>query len=74
MAKNKAWFVKTRGSYLPCSWQGWFTYVPFIAYLLGSFGYDDISGHCSYGNLLYTMIPQWIVATVVMTWIAKHKS
>ncbi len=27
--KKGAWFMKLRGSYLPVSWQGWLSYVPF---------------------------------------------
>ena len=33
--KKGAWFVQVRGSYLPCSWQGWLSYVPLA--LLGLF-------------------------------------
>lgn len=33
-AKLKPWFVYVRGSYLPSSWQGWLTYVPFVLLLL----------------------------------------
>lgn len=33
-AKPGAWFVSVRGSYLPASPAGWWTYVPFVAYLI----------------------------------------
>jgi hypothetical protein len=35
--RKGAWFVKLRGSYLPCSWQGWLTYIPYISLVIGGF-------------------------------------
>lgn len=67
------WFVKTRGSYLPSSWQGWLLYVPFIGYLvlsyLSAFRQSD-----NLINFILFLMPQWVAATVVMTWIATVKS
>lgn len=71
--KKGAWFIPLRGSYLPYSWQGWLTYIPFTAFLVYSlvvgFAYTD-------SNLLAIMyiFPNWVAAAVLMTWIAKQKS
>jgi len=73
MNKQTKWFNKVRGSYLPCSWQGWLTYVPYLAYLIGSFFIDNVGNH-NVGYVLYTMVPQWVAATVILSWIAEHKS
>ncbi len=73
MSQTNKWFIKKRGSYLPSSWQGWLTYVPFIAYLITS--YIVIERHTSSISLIvYSLVPQWVAATVVLTWIAQHTS
>lgn len=71
MAQRTKWFKKVRGSYLPNSWQGWATYVPFIAFLVGSFLAVDRSSH-SVSDTLLGIFPQWVAAAVVMTWIAAR--
>jgi hypothetical protein len=71
--KKGAWFVATRGSYLPVSWQGWLTYLPFIAYL----GYAWFVAFAYTGNDLKAVlwiVPNWVATAVIMTWIAKQKS
>lgn len=71
--KKQAWFIRIRGSYLPCSKQGWLSYVPFVAYLLLAV---IIAGYAaqSLALSLYMVIPQWVAAAVVMSWIADKKS
>ncbi len=71
--RKGAWFVPLRGSYLPYSWQGWLTYIPFTAYLV----YTLIVAFAYTGNNLKAVlwiVPNWVAAAVVMTWIAKQKS
>ncbi len=71
--KKGIWFKRVRGSYLPVSWQGWLTYIPFVAYLLFSFtvGCRDTQ---SYTLAALFIAPNWIAALVVMTWVAGRKS
>lgn len=73
MSKKKPWFIKKRGSYLPCSWQGWLTYIPFAGYLIGSF---FVANHRvdSISDLLYVLVPQWVAAAVILTWVAERTS
>jgi hypothetical protein len=70
--KNK-WFKAVRGSYLPSNWKGWLTYIPFCAYLLLSFyvGWHDVDSKVR--GVLF-IVPNWIAAVTVMTWIAKRAS
>ena len=68
-----AWFIAVRGSYLPCSWQGWLTYLPLAAYLL----YSWVVAFAYTGNNLKAVlwiIPNWVAAAVILTWLAKQKS
>lgn len=71
--KKGAWFVKIRGSYLPCTWQGWLTYIPFVAYLVLSFG-AIVRDTGSVLMMIYLLVPAWIAGAVIMTWIAQRKS
>lgn len=73
MAKKSPWFKKVRGSYLPDSWQGWLTYVPFIIFLL-SVLMAAIRNEHSASDAFYMIFPQWVAAAVVMTWVAKQKT
>lgn len=71
--KKGAWFVRLRGSYLPVSWQGWLTYVPFTAYLV----YSLIVAFAYTGNNLKAVlwvVPNWVAAVVIMTWVAQRTS
>jgi hypothetical protein len=71
--KKGAWFVAIRGSYLPISWQGWLTYLPFVAYLVFSL----VTAFAYTGNnvkAVLWIVPNWVAAAVVMTWIAKRTS
>ena len=71
--KKGAWFIPLRGSYLPFSWQGWLTYVPFVAYLV----YTVIVAFDYTGNnfkAVLWIVPNFVAAAVIMTWLAKQKS
>jgi len=71
--RKGAWFVAIRGSYLPVSWQGWITYIPFTAYL----AYSLVVAFAYTGNNLKAMlwiVPNWVAAAIVMTWIARATS
>jgi len=67
------WFAQVRGSYIPVSWQGWLTYIPFVAYLV----YSLVVAFDYTGNTLKAIlwiVPNWVAATVIMTWIARRTS
>ena len=70
---DKKWFKRIRGSYLPISWEGWLTYIPFAAFLIGSIVIVS-TGDNRIVYIIYTLLPQWVAAAVIMTWIASHKS
>jgi hypothetical protein len=71
--RKGTWFVAVRGSYLPVSWQGWLTYLPFVAYLVFSvITAVDYTG--SNVKAVLWIVPNWVAATVVMTWVAKVTS
>jgi uncharacterized MAPEG superfamily protein len=72
-AKPGAWFVSVRGSYLPASSAGWWTYIPFVAYLIFTLivGINDTS---SSAVAILFIVPNWVAAAVVMTYIAARKS
>lgn len=72
-AKPGAWFIPVRGSYLPASTAGWLTYIPFVAYLVFTLavGVNDTS---SYAVAVLYIVPNWVAATVIMTFIAARKS
>lgn len=70
--KNK-WFIKIRGSYLPKSWQGWLTYIPFLAYLIGVLVFV-VSSNYSLWQSLFWVIPNYVAAAAIMTWLANNKS
>jgi len=71
--KKGTWFYSVRGSYLPCSWQGWALYIPFTIFLITVLVAAVRSEH-SVSDMLYLTFPQGVAAAVVMTWIAKQKS
>lgn len=72
-AKKRPWFIRVRGSYLPSSAEGWLTYIPFTAYLVGSMviAWRDAPSH---GLAVLYIFPNWIAAAVIMSWIAARKS
>ncbi len=70
---SQAWFIRVRGSYLPNSWQGWLTYIPFVAYLVAVM---ITIGNETTGWLMKLMMitVQFVAAAVVMTWVAATHS
>lgn len=71
--RKGAWFVPLDWSYLPASWQGWLTYIPFVAFLVMTFLAVDRNSH-SVSDTLLGIFPFWVSAAVVMHWLASHKS
>ncbi len=71
--KNNAWFIQVRGSYLPNSWQAWLSYIPFVAYLVFSLivAFDYTGNNV---KAILWIVPNWVAAAVIMTWIAKQTS
>jgi hypothetical protein len=70
--KNK-WFKKVRGSYLPSSWQGWLTYIPFIFLLVGSVILTKVHTSSDW-YIILQVFADWVTIAVVMTWFASIKS
>ena len=72
-AKKGAWFAKFHGNYIPASWQGWLTYIPYVSFLVATMWYVyDTSNHLY--EIPLRIIPYWISAAVIMIWIARRKS
>lgn len=71
--KKGAWFVSLRGSYIPCSWQGWLSYIPFTAYLVFAvvMGWQETDNPA---KAILFIVPNWVAAVAVMTWLAKRTS
>lgn len=69
--QRNIWFNKVRGSYLPCSWQGWLLYIPFILFLVVTL-VEASRGNRSTAGILYFIFPQFIAATATMHWIAAR--
>jgi hypothetical protein len=71
--KKSKWFIKVRSSYLPNSGAGWLTYIPFIAYLTAV----PFIAYTSTDSLPLTIlitVPNWVAATIIMTYVATVKS
>jgi hypothetical protein len=71
--KKGAWFVAVRGSFLPWSWQGWLTYIPFSAFLIWILVFAWNNTY-DLSHALIVIIPNWVAAAAVMTWVAKRTS
>lgn len=74
MADNRnKWFKSTRGSYIPVSLFGWLMYIPFVSYLLFAAKVTiDQTSNLSFRVI--TIFGQWVIATLVMTVVAKRFS
>jgi len=72
-SKSNKWFVPVRGSYLPNNKMGWLTYIPFVSYLVFAWaiGWRDTD---SASMAVLFIVPNWVAAVVIMTWIAKRTS
>lgn len=68
---NNAWFVKTRGSYLPKSWKGQFLYLIYVAYVVLVAAGWWVDGHRIW-YLLTAVIPCAAGAAVLMQFIASR--
>ena len=71
--RKGAWYAPLRGSYIPVSWQGWLTYIPFVGYLI----YSLVVAINYTGNgfkAVLWIVPNWVAALIVMTWVAKVMS
>jgi hypothetical protein len=72
-AKPGAWFVPVRGSYLPASPAGWWTYVPFVGYLIFTL-VIGVQNTSSLSIAILFIVPNWVAASVIMTYIASRRS
>ncbi|MEO6761502.1 MAG: hypothetical protein ABI220_03970 [Candidatus Saccharimonadales bacterium] len=71
--KKGAWFVPLRASYLPVSWQGWTTYTLLVAYLIIVLIYGwQLTA--SFAQAVLFIVPNFVAAAVILTWVAKTKS
>jgi hypothetical protein len=72
-SKRRRWFIPVRGSYLPNSPAGRLSYIPFTAYLVFAlvFGWRDTD---TTAQAVLFIVPNWIAAAVMMTWLAKRTS
>jgi hypothetical protein len=73
MSKSKAWFIKTRGSYLPNLWKGWLLYLPYLVYLIAVVVFV-IKIKDSIWAAIFTVVPNWVAAVIIMTWVARRRS
>jgi len=71
-SKNQAWFKPLRGSYIPISWKGWLTYIPYIVYLYLT--YALLVPNRPVLDTILFLTPYWVAGVVVMHWFAKIKS
>jgi hypothetical protein len=69
--KTKKWFIATRGSYLPNTWQGALTYIPYVAYLFVS-GLVVLKHPSPNIVKIFEIIAIWIAAAAIMTWFARR--
>ena len=72
-AQRIIWFKTVRGSYIPVSWEGWLLYLPFTVYLISAsiYGFQDTNSTL---EAMMFVVPNWVAAAAVMTWIAKRLS
>jgi branched-subunit amino acid transport protein len=72
-SKKDKWFIPVRGSYLPNNFMGWLSYLPFTAYLIFALviGWQHANDT---GQAILFIVPNWIAAAIIMTWIAKRTS
>jgi hypothetical protein len=72
-ARKDTWFKPVRGSYLPASRNGWLIYIPFAGYLVFS-GLVAADNASSVAVAILLIVPNWVAATVVVTYIAERTS
>jgi hypothetical protein len=71
--KQGVWFVAVRGSYLPANLIGWLTYLPFIGYITLS-TIIAVRNTTSLVVAIFFIVPSWVAAGAIMTWLAVRKS
>lgn len=71
--KKGAWFIKVRGSYLPCNLPGALTYIPMVAFLVAATMYVASNTETITG-IIFGIFPYFVCTAVVMHWIAANKS
>lgn len=72
-SKKGAWFYPVRGSYLPCSWQGWLMYVLTILYVFSAIVVDFAKDQSTV-YIVTGFVTRLLVAGVVLTLVASKKS
>ncbi|MEI6480949.1 MAG: hypothetical protein WCO19_01450 [Candidatus Saccharibacteria bacterium] len=72
-SKKSKWFKQVRGSYIPVAWQGWLTYIPYIGFLGVSAWVAQSNAGSGIGAVI-GVVPYWVSALVIMSWIAKRTS
>jgi hypothetical protein len=72
-AKKGAWYIKYHGSYVPASWQGWLTYVPYVGFLVATMWYVYDTSDSLY-EIPIRIVPYWVSAVVIMLYLARRKS
>lgn len=70
---SSIWFVKRHWSYIPVSFIGWLTYIPFTLYMIGTIMAVSENTN-SIAGAFFDVFPYWICGIVIMHWIASHKS
>ena len=55
------------------AWQGWLTYIPYVGFL-GASSWMVMHDAVSSVEAIIGVVPYWVSAIVIMTWIAKRKS
>jgi len=73
VAKKGARYVAYHGNYIPASWQGWLTYIPYTGFLIGSMWYVYATRDQIY-EIPLRLVPYWVSAVVVMLYVARRKT
>ena len=71
--KNRPWFRKIRGSYLPCSHEGLMIYFAYLVYLVAVPVVWYQQGHDLW-RLLTTVVPLWVGAAFVAQFVASKNA
>ena len=72
-SNQKVWFISIRGSYLPANFKGWLMYIPYLSYLIFTL-IVGIKYTSSILLAILVIVPNWVVAAIIMTFIAARKS
>lgn len=72
--QSPKWFKKVRGSFLPNSWQGWLTYIPYTYLLVLSLARALADNHATLYDRIFNLVVAWVLTATVMNWFASQKS